>query len=53
MFRKAAINLIKLYKSRANSKESISGIMLECLINNLAILRVVGEIDLRGCRKQI
>ncbi len=39
MFRKAAISLTKLYKSRANSKESISGIMLEYLIDNSAILR--------------
>ena len=36
-------NLIKLYKLRENSKESISGSMLECLIYNSSILRVMGE----------
>lgn len=33
MFRKAAINLIKLFKSRTKSKKAISNIMLDCLID--------------------
>ena len=44
MFRKSAINLIKLFKSRTASKKAISNIMLDCLIDHKAILRVIGEI---------
>lgn len=43
MFRKAAINLIKLFKSRTKSKISISKIMLDCLIDSSSILRVIGQ----------
>ena len=43
MFRKAAINLIKNFKSRNNSKTAISNIMFECLMDTHMILRVVGE----------
>ncbi len=43
MFRKAAINIIKLYKSKASSKKAISHIMSECLIDEAAILKVVTE----------
>lgn len=43
MFRKAAINLIKKYKTRSKSKKAISNIMLECLIDEAAILKVIGE----------
>lgn len=43
MFRKAAINLIKLFKSRTESKKAISKIMLDCLIDSNSILRVIGE----------
>ena len=43
MFRKAAINLIKLFKSRTKSKISISKIMLDCLIDSPSILRVIGQ----------
>lgn len=43
MFRKAAINLIKQYKTRNQSKKAISNIMLECLIDDTVILKVIGE----------
>lgn len=43
MFRKAAINLIKLFKSRTDTKRPISNIMLDCLIDLSYILRVIGE----------
>lgn len=43
MFRKAAINLIKLFKSRSNSNKAISQIMLDCLIDFSSILGVLGE----------
>lgn len=43
MFRKAAINLIKLFKSRTKSKKAISKIMLDCLIDSSSILRVIGQ----------
>lgn len=43
MFRKSAINLIKLFKANTGSKKAISNIMLDCLIDSNAILRVVGE----------
>jgi len=43
MFRKAAINMIKLYKSRSKSKKAISNIMLKCLIDEENILKVIGK----------
>ena len=43
IFRKAAINLIKNFKSRNNSKTAISNIMFDCLMNPQSILRVVFE----------
>lgn len=43
IFRKAAINLIKLFKSRTKTKRPISNIMLDCLINPSDILRVIGQ----------
>lgn len=43
MFRKAAINLIKLFKERTKTKRAISNIMLDCLIDSNCIVRVVGE----------
>ena len=43
MFRKAAINLIKLFKSRTETKRPISNIMLDCLINPSDILRIIGQ----------
>lgn len=43
MLRKAAINLIKLFKERSQTKRPISNIMLDCLIDLNYILSVVGE----------
>ena len=43
MLRKAAINLIKLFKSRTETKRPISNIMLNCLIKPFDILRVIGQ----------
>ena len=43
MFRKSAINLIKLFKSRTETKRPISNIMLDCLIKPFDILRVIGQ----------
>ncbi len=43
MFRKAAINLIKLFKQHTQTKRAISNIMLDCLIDSNCIVRVVGE----------
>ena len=43
MFRKAAINIIKLFKSDTRSKRPISNIMLDCLIDSQYILKVLGE----------
>lgn len=43
MFRKAAINLIKNFKSCNNSKTAISNIMFECLMNPEMILRIIFE----------
>jgi predicted transposase YbfD/YdcC len=43
MFRKAAINFIKGFKIRNNSKSAISNIMFECLMEPQMILRVVLE----------
>lgn len=44
MFRKAAINLIKQFKSRTESRKAISNIMLDCLLDSRLILMVLGEI---------
>lgn len=41
VFRKSAINLIKLFKSNTLSKKPISQIMLDCLLNPNDILRVI------------
>ena len=43
MFRKAAINLIKNFKLRNNSKTAISNIMFECLMDPQLIWRVAFE----------
>lgn len=43
MFRKAAVNLVKQFKTRNNSKQAISHIMFECLLDSNMILRVVGQ----------
>ncbi len=43
MFRKAAINLIKLFKERKETKRPISNIMLDCLIDSSYLLRVIGK----------
>ena len=43
MFRKAAINLIKSFKLRNDSKNAISNIMFECLMDTEMILRIVLE----------
>lgn len=44
IFRKVAINLIKLFKSRTESKKVISKIMLDCLLDTNNILRITTEI---------
>jgi len=41
MLRKAAINLIKQYKERAESKRSMSKIMFDCLLNPYFILEIL------------
>lgn len=43
MFRKAAINLIKQFQSRTETKRPISNIMFDCLLDSSAILRVIGQ----------
>lgn len=43
MFRKAAINLIKRFKSSNNSKQAISHLMFDCLLNSNMILRILNE----------
>ena len=43
MFRKAAINLIKRFKTRNNSKTAISKLMFECLIEPQMISKVIFE----------
>lgn len=43
MFRKAAVNLVKQFKTRNNYKQAISHIMFECLLDSNMILRVVGQ----------
>lgn len=41
ILRKAAINLIKLFKSDTQSKKAISKIMLDCLLESRNILRIL------------
>ena len=41
VFRKCAINLIKLYKSESKSKKPISNIMLDCLLDFDSLLQIV------------
>lgn len=43
IFRKVAINIIKLFKTKTESKQAISNIMLDCLIYPRLISRVVFE----------
>lgn len=43
MFRKTAINLIKRFKFSNNSKQAISHIMFECLLDSNMILRIFNE----------
>lgn len=43
MFRKASINMIKQFKSRVASKQAISNIMFDCLLNPSTILRIVKQ----------
>lgn len=43
MIRKVAFNLIKEYKTGHKSKRPISYTMLECLINDSTILKVIFE----------
>ena len=43
MFRKTAINLIKRFKSSNDSKQAISHLMFECLLDSNMILRILNE----------
>ena len=43
IFRKAAINIIKLFKTNTESKQAISKIMLDCLLDSRLILRILNE----------
>lgn len=43
IFRKAAINIIKLFKTNTESKKAISKIMLDCLLDSRLILRILNE----------
>lgn len=43
IFRKCAINLIKLYKAETNSKKPISNIMLDCLLDFSELLHIVNK----------
>lgn len=43
MFRKVAINLIKQYKEKTDSKRPISKIMFDCMLDNLNILKVIAN----------
>lgn len=43
IFRKCAINLIKLYKSENQSKKPISNIMFDCLLDSQSILQIVDK----------
>lgn len=41
IFRKCAINLIKLFKSETQSKKPMSNIMLDCLLDSQTLLQIV------------
>lgn len=41
MFRKAAINIIKQYKTHVGSKKAISNVMFDCLLDPSSILSIV------------
>lgn len=43
ILRKAALNLIKQYKSTANSKKALSKIMFDCLLEPANILKVLAQ----------
>lgn len=43
VFRKCAINLIKLYKSESQSKKPISNFMLDCLLDFHSLLQIVNR----------
>ncbi len=43
MFRKAAINFIKQFKSQTDSTRAVSNIMFDCFLDPKLILRVVGK----------
>lgn len=43
IFRKSAINLIKLYKTETNSKKPISNIMFDCLLDFSELLHIVNK----------
>jgi hypothetical protein len=43
MFGKAAINLVKQFKSQTKSKQVISNVMFQCLFEPQMILIVVGN----------
>ncbi len=43
MFRKVAINLIKRFKSSNDSKQAISHLMFECLLDSNIILMILIE----------
>lgn len=43
IFRKAAINFIKHFKDSSDSKQPISSIMLDCLIDPRRILRIINK----------
>jgi len=42
MARKAALNMVKLYKERTRKKRALSNIMFDCLLEPETILRVFG-----------
>lgn len=43
IFRKSAINLIKLFKSETSSKKPISNIMFDCLLDFHALLQIINR----------
>lgn len=43
ILRKAAINLIKQFKNKTQSKKAMSKIMFDCLLDSQAILRVLEQ----------
>jgi len=43
MFRKVAINLIKHYKEKTDSKRPISKVMFDCMLDNLNILKIINN----------